>query len=153
MASGQVVTRHTIRHRGPRHLAQRPMMIYEVGCERFYGVLSDTETGYLYHLVAWIRNCTSKSKRPVNSENRCSEVRRVIASEYTDSDVRIDADMTFSILSRPSAHRLFGLPFLIEATYGASGLVDLIIRALENQTCHPETTLGWDSKGDSYVIV
>ena len=94
----------------------------------------------------------SGSTKPVNDGSRRSETQRVITSLFKESGISISADITLAILEGPSTHSLFGLPFLIELGPAASGLHDLIIRALENQTCHPEITSGWNASG-SYAIV
>jgi hypothetical protein len=93
----------------------------------------------------------SGSTKPVNDQSRRSETQRIIASQFKESGVSISADTTSAILEG-SSHSLFGLPFLIELGPTASGLYNLIIRALENQTCHPESTSGWNASG-SFAIV
>ena len=111
---------------------------------------SSTREGITEKVEDW--RWFSDSTKPVNDQSRRSETQRVITSMFKESGIRISADITLAILEGPSTHSLFGLPFLIELGPTASGLYHLIIRALENQTCHPEITSGWNVSG-SYAVV
>jgi len=112
---------------------------------------SSTREGITEKVEDW--RWFSGSAKPVNDHSRRSETQRLISSQFKESGVSISADITLAILEGPSTHSFFGLPaFLIELGPESSGLYNLIKRALENQTCHPESTSGWNASG-SYAIV